>query len=351
MHRILSTTRNLAVLAATAFIAVTTPTTSAQHGGGGGGGGPTGTIYFIDSAGATNHMGSMNPDGTNKTKVGWYGYFKYPSRALHNNHRWYLTVRQISGVYYPDGTTQRSEVFAIRDDYDPTLNSNSDTRVQLTEDPTLQPVFSWFKGMQWLPGDQKISFKARRWSGSVVFEGGLYTADLLYRTDGNIIGLVTPPTFPALAFPLDASGWPVFGTHSWDPSGTRVVYNDNPITGLWVATLSSNTRTQILAGGANYPEWSPDGTKILFSAGGNINTIKPTGTGMKVVIKPTYLNTAYWSSFGHPYFSPTGNYVVCVGWTSYNGGTDDVFRATASGGSLTNLTKTTTVNEVPVGWR
>ncbi|MBP7937726.1 MAG: hypothetical protein KA354_24055 [Phycisphaerae bacterium] len=309
----------------------------AQKGGGGRTGG--GTIFFED-CGACTYTWSMNSDGSNINPLGFFACFQYPSRTLHNTHRWFLAVGTIPDSYYPDGTTQRAEVFAYRDDC---------TKVQLTNDATLDPAGSWWYGMQWLPGDQKISFKARRWSGTTITEGGIYTADLLYDADGNIIGLAAQPTL-ALAFSLNASGWPDFGVHSWDPAGNRVVYNGNAVTGLWVADLAANTRTLILAGNAAYPDWSPDGTKILFNRGG-ICTIKPNGTGLKEVIKPTYLETVYWSGFGHAYFSPTGSHIVCVGCTSHNGGNNDVFRATSSGGSLTNLTKTDSVNEIPIGWR
>ena len=131
-----------------------------------------------------------------------------------------------------------------------------------------------------LPGDQTISFKARRWEGSTPVEGGLYTADLVFRADGNIIGLAASPTHPTLAFPLDGDGMPTLGTHSWDDTGTRVVYNDDdPGTGLWVADLSSGTRTQIFSGVARDPDWSPDGTKIAMSVATASTRSSPTEEG------------------------------------------------------------------------
>jgi hypothetical protein len=256
-------------IAGAALILIATSTSGApQNGGGGGGGTGGGTIYYIDTGRETNYLWGMGSDGSNKTEVGKWGYFNTPSRTPHAGFRWYLTTLSIPGSYYPDGVTLRFEVFAIREDFDPTLNNNPETRVQLTNNATLQPVFGWFQGMHWMPGDNGISFKARRWSEFGVVEGGLYTAQLEYGLDGGIIGLATQPSAPTVAFPLSSDGWPTFNTHSWGPTGRKVVYTDNPTTGLWVADLDTNTRTRIYTStAASYPDWSPDGTKIAFSTG------------------------------------------------------------------------------------
>ncbi|MDQ2986276.1 MAG: hypothetical protein M3R13_06080 [Armatimonadota bacterium] len=332
---------------------------AAQPGGGGqgGGGGGTGggTIYFINGTGGgynSNYMWSMTSSGTNVTQLQNWGYFNVPSRALHNGHRWYVTTLSIPGEFYGDGVTQRFEVFALRGDYDNTFNNNTETRVQLTNDPTLQPFFGWYGSMHWLPGDGKISFRATRWSGSVRVEGGLYTADLVYRADGNVLGLAAQPGAPALAFALDANGVPAVGRHSWGLSTTQVAYIDSPETGLWIANLSTGTRTRIYTGGVGYVDWSQDGTKILFGSG-TIRTVEPNGTTLKTVIGPRYVNNVWVSGFGHAYFSPTASHITCVGIMNIAGGgqDNDVIRATSTGGSVTNLTNTPSLVELPVSWR
>ena len=145
-------------------------------------------------------MTMMNSDGSGKTALGGK-MFGNPSTALYNNHRWFICTYVITGQYYPDGITPRSEVFALRDDFQPTLNNNANTAVQLTDDITLQPG-----NTDWVPGGAQISFEARRWSsaelGATVVEAGLYTAALVFGGDGNIIGLATQPTTPAIVFPL-----------------------------------------------------------------------------------------------------------------------------------------------------
>jgi hypothetical protein len=332
------------------LIGATATVASAQKGGTGGG-----TVYFINGAGGgynTNYMWSMTSSGDNVTQLKSWGYFNVPSRALHNGQRWYLTTLSIPNEFYGDGVTPRSEVFALRGDFDTVLNNNSETKVQLTNNPTLQPAFGWFQGMHWLPGDGQISFKGRRWLGAVPVEGGLYTATLVYRDDGNIIGITAQPTAPALAFALDANGWPVFNRHTWGSSTTLVAYNDNPETGLWVADLTAGTRTRIYAGSVSYLDWSQDGTKILFG-GSVIRTIKPNGTGLKTILGPRYVNNVWVSGFAHAYFSPAATHITCVGIMNLPGGgqDNDVIRATSSGGSVTNLTNTPARVDLPVAWR
>lgn len=351
-----NTSRNFAAFAALLFFfgAATTPV-HAQRGGSGGGGTGGGTIYFINGAGGgynTNYVWSMNSDGSGVIQTQPWGYFNVPSRALHNQQRWYLTTLSIPNEFYGDGITPRYEVFAIRGDYHNTTNNNSETRVQLTNDPTLQPAFGWFQGMHWTPGDQGISFKARRWDGAVPVEGGLYTADLVFRADGNITGIAAQPTVPAVGFPLDSNGWPAFGRFSWGSSNTQVAYIDSPETGIWIANLSTGTQTRIYTGNVGYLDWSQDGTKFVFGSG-SIRTMKSNGTSVKTVIGPKYVNGVYVSGFGHAYFSPTASHITCVGILNLAGGgqDNDVMRATVTGGSLTNLTNNPLLVEVPVSWR
>ena len=339
----------LCALAALLFIgAIATP--AFTQGGGNTGGG---RIYFIDTGRETNYLWGMGSDGSSVTELGKWGYLNVPSRAPHGGRRWYLTILGIPNEYYGDGITRRTEVFAIREDYDPAVPDNPDTRVQLTNDPTLQPQFGWYQHMHWLPGDAKISFRGARWVGGVRSEGGLYVADLAYRADGNVAGLAVQPGAPALSFPLDVNGIPAFGRHSWGLSTTQVAYLDSTVTELWVADLSTGIRTRIYSGTVQYLDWAQDGAKIVFGAG-TIRTIQPNGKGLKTVLGPRYIGNIWVSSFGHAYFSPTASHITCVGVMNHAGGVkeNDVIRVTSGGTFVTNLTPNTpTVNELPVGWR
>ena len=349
--------QNIATFVALLLMAGTSSVFAQGGGHGGSGGGSTGgaTIYFINGAGGgynTNYTWTMNSDGTNVNQLGFFGLFSVPSRASHNSHTWFLTTLTIGNEFYPDGVSRRSEVFAIRDDYDGVLNNNSETRVQLTDNPNLQPAFGWFQGMHWTPGDLKISFKGRRWDGAVPVEGGLYTADLVYGTDGNITGIAAQPTAPAVAFALDGNGWPAVGRFSWGSSNTQVAYIDSPETGIWIANLSTGTRTRIYTGYAGYLDWSQDGSKFVFGSG-SVRTMKSNGSTVKTIIAPKYVNGAYLSGFAHAYFNPAGTHVTCVGIVNLPGGgqDNDVIRATVTGGSVTNLTNTPSLVELPISWR
>jgi WD40 repeat protein len=298
-----------------------------------------GTIYFIgpwDSAqqGGTAVMRTMNSDGSNNRQLG-FGLFGNPSTALHGGRRWFLYHKPIADSYYPDGT-QVFELFAYRDDYDSTLNNNSTTKVQLTNDIDLQAK-PWCSA--WVPGDQEISFKARRWSGGGVVAGGIYTASPVFDANGNITGLVAQPTTPAIPFPLveTAPGdlWPAFEDYSWGP-GERVVYTEVGTHDLLIADLLGSPHQRIFGGYALWPQWSPDGTKIAFTTFNlGIATIKPNGSHFSVIVSPT----SNWSAY-RPYWSPTSSNIAFTGQATQSGSPPnlDVNRVTATGNNLTDLT-------------
>jgi len=312
------------------------PGASAQNTGGG-------IIYYLGpwAPGPTAATTTMNSDGSNKKLLvigGYVGVFGNPSRALHDNHRWFVRSYNITGQFYPNGT-QRREIFAMRDD---SLNL-----VQLTDDPTLESDGR----ADWVPGgDRQISFKARRWSsaepGATVVGGGLYTASLVFDGAGNITGLAAQPTTPAIPFSLVEAApgdlWPSFLEYCWGPAGDQIAYNNLAVNELWVYD-PLNGHTRIYIGNAQAPDWSLDG-KIAFIHGG-IVTIKSNGTSFKTIIR----STSTWL-YDKPLWSPDGSFIVYTGWSN---GSSDVFRATALGAKQTNLTSTPSGNENTWGggWR
>jgi hypothetical protein len=324
-------------LAAFAALTLTCATVLGVPPGGGGGNTGGGTIYYIgpwDTAqqGGTAVMRTMNSDGSNNKQLG-LGLFGNPSMALHGGHRWFLYHRPIPDSFYPDGT-QVFELFAVRDDYDSTLNNNSTTKVQLTNNVDLQAQ-RW--NTAWVPGDQLISFKARRWSGGVVVAGGLYTASPVFDANGNITGLVAQPSAPAIPFPLveTAPGdfWPAFEDFSWAPGGDRVVYTEVGTQDLLIADLVGSPHQRIFGGYAPWPQWSPDGTKIAFATATlGIATIRANGSQFRLIVSPT----SNWTAI-RPYWSPASNFIAFTGQDGSPVNLD-VWRVTAIGSNLTDVT-------------
>ena len=284
-------------------------------------------------------MRTMNSDGSNNRQLGM-GLFGNPSTAQHGDHRWFLYHKPIADSYYLDGT-QVFELFALRDDYDSTGNNNSTTKVQLTNNIDLQAK-PWFTA--WVPGDQQISFKARRWSGGVVVAGGIYTASPELDANGNITGLVAQPSTAAILFPLveTAPGdfWPAFEDFSWGPGGDRVVYTEVGTHDLLIADLLGNPHQRIFGGYALWPQWSPDGSKIAFTSqnatGTYIATVRANGSQFRVIVSPTSTWWAY-----RPYWSPASNFIAFTGQTESGSPPTfnlDVWRVSATGSNLTDLT-------------
>jgi hypothetical protein len=357
-------TRNAAALRRRLIVGLATlvaaSSQAARGGGGGGGGTGGGTIYYIGpwdgvTTGGTAVMKTMNSDGSSKRQLG-FGLFGPPSRALHNGHRWFVATLSISGQYYPDGTPRR-ELFAFRDDYDYAANNTPETRVQLTDDPTLEPAWA-----DWVPGDAEISFIGMRWSsaepGAAPVEGGLYVASLVFDADGSIVGLALQPLTPDISVPLvegqngQPGEWqPDLLAYSWAPDGEWLTYTsfDSDGSDLWVANRL-NEHTLISTRNAHAPQWSPDGSKIAFTGDG-IWTIKPTGAALKRVVA----ETATWFP-SHVFWSPTGSHFVFAGESKVDIGNSDIFRVPATGGTWVNLTSTPaplreSLSESQGGWR
>ena len=279
---------------------------------------------------------AMDTNGGNQTQPGGYNGGS-PSNLPHNGFYWFVG---------PRNTSTGLQVFAFREDWIQPGNNTPETIVQLTNDSSLD-IWSTFNTIYFVPGDEKVSFKARRWVDGEVVEGGVYTVAIQYDSFGNLVGSGPPPTTPDLAFPLQLDGngilAPAFRTYGWDPTATMVVYTDLAHH-MFVADLLLSTDTLIYNAIALYPQWSPDGLKIAFSANSDICTINPNATGFTQVIKKTNNTT-----FNRPFWSPLSDWLVCYGTKNSQ---TDVYRAKSSNGSsLKNLTSTNSQSEAPEGWR
>ncbi len=118
----------------------------------------------------------------------------------------------------------------------------------------------------------------------------------------------------------------------WSPDGTHLVfdaYPDNePPCDLFLFDIA-NSETHQLTNyvlGDNHPCFSPDGTMIAFSRGGEIHTMPVTGGTAE------RLTTGY--DAWHPSWSPDG---TTIAFTSDMNGNADIYTVPADGGTVTQL--------------
>jgi len=285
----------------------------------GGGGVDTGTVYFW-LFGNQNRMWTMNPDGTSKTALpSVIPWRSVPSRAMHGGHRWFL--------YAAD------DVFAVRDD--------GTGVVQLTTQANLTS-----SSVQWAPGDASISWIA---DGGVAGQEGVFVADTVFDGSGHLTGLDAQPSQAAVPLAGAAS-------HDWAPDGDRLVVGDTSWA-LWIASLSSGAASHLAtAAPAGSPVWSPDGTLIAYQEGASkIHTIATDGTGDRTIVSVKGPSS---QSVGDMAWSPNGTHLVYYkAGSAIRDERTDVYRATSSGGSKTNLTGDLDTRAMsgtpayPLGWR
>ncbi len=76
----------------------------------------------------------------------------------------------------------------------------------------------------------------------------------------------------------------------WSPDGTRfavvVTQGGDRGNGVYVMNVGSGATTHIHTGNAGSPDWSPDGKLILFSDNNDLFTIRPDGSGLRMLTGP-----------------------------------------------------------------
>jgi Tol biopolymer transport system component len=151
------------------------------------------------------------------------------------------------------------------------------------------------------------------------------------------------PGVAAIPFTLDSTLWPNVRSYCWDPTGTKIAYDDSATLG--VADVLGSPHQIIYNGWSHTPQWSHDGATIAFTnVYLGISTIKPNGTRLTEIIR----RSSSWS-YDRVFWSPTDTNMVCYGVSTTN--YLDVFRAASNGNFLTNLTNTPSDSEMPMGWR
>ena len=159
----------------------------------------------------------------------------------------------------------------------------------------------------------------------------------------------------------------------WSPDGTKIAFssslnvdgtntaNPNGTSNIWVMDASGGGRTPLTrataaSAGSSIPEWSPDGTKLVFSSSRNTNlsdTSVPAQNIWRVNVDgggltPVTINTVAGADSTFARFSPNGRTIVFSSSMRLDGSnaanvnnTANVWRIDADGANLTALTRAT----------
>jgi len=203
----------------------------------------------------------------------------------------------------------------------------------------------------WSPDGKLIAF--RRASGPVVDDLIQNQGISVMNADGSAIHPVTQTGEPAQGEDTDPQ---------WSPDGTQIVFQRFNVRAavpqdgiaLWIIDLPTGHEHRVtpydLSGG-DTPDWSPDGRRILFHSNvdgppdvsANLYTIRPDGTGLHQL---TFAQGGVLQYLGSSY-SPDGTKIV-VGRRPATGGVNaDIYVMHADGTHIKQVTRTQLYDSYP----
>ncbi|HEY3243002.1 MAG TPA: hypothetical protein VGM03_06580 [Phycisphaerae bacterium] len=292
-----------------------------------GGGTGGGTIYYT-YAGVLN---TMNSDGSNKTPLP-AGVSGEPSYAFHGttNDRWFLHVA--------DG-----ELYAVRGDaaMDVQLTDSFDGITVVSD-----VVPNWAK-------DNLVTTTINEADSFVSFLGDAGGVEAIYRADTAFDSAGVP--FLSSAAALVVADLDIL-QFDWSPSGAQLAYSRSEsgncgTVACPVINLHNVGGTTVFLTDGSQPAWSPSGAKIAFRTNGvvgDIATINSDGSGQTTILQGhAGRNISLYS----PKWSPASTHLAYYRFGSFGSNIFDVYRATASGSSPTNLTADLANVAQPVAWR
>ena len=293
---------------------------------------------FLDEDRTTGAVFTIRPDGTGERQVTFP-----PDGFVDRNPDVSPDGRRIA--FEREGENY-DEVFVVDVD-------GSDLR-QLTASPAGTPcnVGGTCSGTPaWSPDGRRIAF--RRASGHIVDDLIEKQAIYVMRSDGSHVRQLTQLTPPYRGEDTDPQ---------WSPDGTRLVFQRNNVRGalpedgiaLVVLRLRNGherriTPWELRAG--DTPDWSPDGRRILFHSNNdgpedlsaNLYTVRPNGRGLRQLTfevggTVNYLGSSY---------SPDGTKIT-FGRRPATGGTNaDVFVADTRARHIRPVTRTALYDSYP----
>ena len=285
----------------------------------------TGGIYYYDDG----SWYLVSPDGRNPTALdlgdgATWPTHRAPSGQLHNGKRWFLERREVDGEQnrYPDGNQHR-QLWAVSED--------GESEAMLLYDTSIEIVHHWAwwgdQVLQWVPGDQAVSFVALVWDGNNVVEGAIYKLPIAYE-DGNPSGANGDPELvvASTTYRDPVGRWHVRCERgfAWSPDGSAIVYcNHNAdynelypgevrITEIDTPYASLLLAEPVLLRAHCGPDWSVN-DEILYASSSNgstIHLINADGTNPRALLQ--YRRAGFWHEW--PSFSPDGESIVyCLG--------------------------------------
>ncbi|MBS1728736.1 MAG: PD40 domain-containing protein [Armatimonadetes bacterium] len=237
---------------------------------GGGGGATSGTaakIVYTRYDGTGEDIFTMNPDGTDRFRLTYTGSCERPAWS-HDG----------SKVVYVDTGTSPTRIAIINSDG--TNNHYFD----------LGTAFGFYPSVS--PNGAKIAFDS-----DFANPGGSIDDIYVMNVDGsNVLRLTTTGD----------------NDHPrWSPDGTKILFisSRDGSEDLYVMNADGTNQTSLgtTAGNEFYAQWSPDGSKIVYTLNGGIYTANANGSGVTHVVDGNF-----------PDFSYDGTKIIyCVG-PNYN---------------------------------
>ncbi len=255
---------------------------------------------------------TLDPDGTNLTQITETG-------PTDNVTATYAADRQQLALSL-SGVSGRNDIYV--------MNSDGSNRINLTD----SDAYDFFP--VWSPDQTQLAYLSMIESDDETVTSDLYIID----ADGTNRRRLTDDE-------------PRIFHHTWSPDGQHLAFiaDDDGQNHLYVSDAAGTKLTRLTDREAHFPDWSPDGTRLLFFNEGTIYTIQADGTD----VTPLPSDAHYSFVNLRAVWSPTGRKIA---FTATGPNADGIrvntalFVVQADGSDLTRLTVETLKVGLAFAW-